>query len=125
MGIFFKSSRHKERFEHVMREIDKIDGTTFDREYASLVYLLTAHLGIWDRAEEYVSSSGIRVPDLLDEVHFSSGEATLIKWGGNLFNENMVNCNPVDLMGLDEVNFQLAVTALLLRRHGYQLEEEK
>ncbi len=122
MDIFFKSVPHKERFERIMREIDKIDGTTFDREYASLVYLLTAHIGIWERAEEYVSSSGIRVPDMLEEVHFSSGEVTLIQWGGNLFNETMVNCNPVELMRLDEVNFQLATTALLLRRHGYQVE---
>ena len=59
---------------------------------------------------------------MLQDVDFSTGYAVLIKWAGNLFN-NEVHVDPVELLRLDERNFAVALSALHIRRYGLRVQE--
>jgi hypothetical protein len=116
-NIFFKSLAHRTRLLEAMRSIDK----EFDPEYGAAIYVLSADFSTWERAQDYVSSSGICFDEMLSE-HWSSSYQVLIKWAGNLFN-NEQHIDPVDLMWLDESSFLLALGALHIRRYGIDLPQ--
>lgn len=119
-GIFFKSLEHKKRFVEGMQRIEKIDSGKFDPEYAAALYILTADLATWEKAQEYVGHDSINIPKMLEEVDFSSGHAVLVHWAGNLFNSG-VHIDPIEALRLDESNFEVALCALRIRRYGMQL----
>ncbi len=121
-GIFFTSAGHQQRLFAAMQQIGKIDAGKLDPEYAAALYLLTAHTGTWQKAQKYVSRHGIDLQTLLDEVHFSRGYLVLIKLAGNLFN-NHQHLDPLEFLRLDEHNFLLALTALIVRRAGLQIAD--
>jgi len=120
--IFFTSAAHKGRFIEVVQRLGKTwpeAGGTFDPEYAAALYILTSDAGMWNKAHDYVSSTGIDIEALLQEVHTSGGEGVLIQLAGNLFN-NQQHLDPLEFLRLDESNFRVALTAILLRRYGYR-----
>jgi len=108
-----------------MRRIDKIDGGKFDLEYGAACYILTADAATWSKAQDYVSRNGILFEEMLKEVDFSGGYQVLILWAANLFNEHAANINPVELMRLDESNFRVALSALVVRRYGLHVDDFK
>lgn len=122
MSNIFISAEHKARFLWVMKPLEKRDGTRFDSEYASAIYILTAHALNWKSASDYVSREGIRFSDMLEEVYHSTGEETLVKLAANLFGHD-ITVNPVDFMYLDDNNFKLAMNAIQIRR--YSLHEDQ
>lgn len=122
--IFFKSEGHKTRFLEGIQAIGKVYDGMIDQEYGAALYLLTANLSIWDRISEYVGRFGIDVPTMLKEVHFSSGEATLVMLAGNLLN-NQTQVNALDLVFVDNGNFNVALTALQLRRKSLRIDDIK
>lgn len=113
--IFFKSPEHKQRFVTTMQQIGKIYDGKLDPEYGAAVYILTADLSTWNKANSYVSCEGIDIPALLEETYFSGGYSVLIRLAGNLFN-SQIHIEPIDLLRLDEGNFNVALTSLKLRR---------
>lgn len=123
-GIF-KSAGHKTRFVGAMLQIGKVDSGKFDPEYAAALYVLTADLSTWNKAQEYMSHNGIDFEALLKEVDWSGGYRVLIQWAANLFNEYAAHCDPVELMRLDESNFQVAITALHIRRYSLHVDDFK
>src|SRR4051794_40581447 len=120
--IFFKSAEHKQRFLATMQQIGKIDTGKLDPEYAAALYILTADAGTWQKAREHVSRQGIDIQTLLEEVDFSSGYAVLIKLAGNLFN-NQQHLDPLEFLRLDNRNFHIALTALILRRSSIHIDD--
>ena len=128
--FYFSSPEHLERFKSVLEAIGKTWIDRYDHnavkvqeEYACAVYVLTSSLGTWERASSYVSSGGIQFPELLEEVHWSGGYLNLLRWAANLFNERFANQNPIDIScSLDERNFQVAITALIIRRKSWPLQ---
>jgi hypothetical protein len=116
-GIFWKSEGHKERFLAAIQQIGKIHGGKIDSEYGAAIYVLTADQATWAKAQDYVSSGGIWFKKMLQEQDWSGGMGVLIQWAANLFNENAAHCDPVELMRLDERNFEVALSALQLRYH--------
>jgi hypothetical protein len=120
-NIVFKGPEHKQRFVETMQRIGgKIYQGQFDPEYAAAVYILTADLSTWRKAGTYVARNGIDFESLLEEVDFSGSYQVLIKWAGNLFNEQQ-HLDPIETLRLDESNFQIALSALLIRRYGLQV----
>ncbi len=124
-SIYFKSAAHKTRLLGAMRHTGKIDSGKFDLEYGSAIYILTADASTWDKAQDYVSSSGILFEEMLQELDWSGGYQVLIKWAANLFNEHAANINPVELMRLDENNFRVALSALVVRRYSLHVDDFK
>jgi hypothetical protein len=122
-SIFFKGSEHKQRFVEAMQRIGgKIYQGKFDPEYATAVYVLTADLSTWRKAGDYVARTGIDFESLLEEMDFSGSYQVLIKWAGNLFNEQQ-HLDPIETLRLDENNFQVALSALLIRRYGLRVSD--
>jgi len=122
-GIFLTPD-HKRLFEEVMTWLGKIYDGKFDAEYSAAVFILTADAITWDQAESYVSRTGIRFDDLLKEEDFSGGYKVLIKLAGNLFNGNQ-DVNPVEFMCLDNNNFKVALSAIMVRRFGIRVEDTR
>jgi hypothetical protein len=120
--LFFTSPEHQQRFLTVMQQCEKIYEGQLDPEYATAFYLLTAHAAIWDMAQSYVFSYGIDIEAMLEEVNWSSGYLVLIKLAGNLFN-NQQHLDPLEFLCLDPRNFQLALTALIVRRSSLSLAD--
>jgi hypothetical protein len=120
--IFFKTAEHQQRFLRAMQQIGKINAGKLDPEYAAALYILTADAGTWRKASEYVSRHGIDVKTMLDKVDFSSGYIVLIRLAGNLFN-NQQHLDPLEFLRLDERNFHLALTALILRRSSFLVDD--
>jgi hypothetical protein len=117
MADIFFSAGHKDRFLAAMRTIGKISAGKLDPEYAAALYVLTADRSTWRKAQQYVDRSGIDIPTMLEQVDFSSGDAVLIQWAGNLFN-NQIHIDPIELLRLDESHYEVALSALSLRRYG-------
>jgi hypothetical protein len=122
-NIFFKSAQHKERFVSTMQRLGKIYESTFDPEYAAAIYILTADLSTSQKSSEYMGCHGIDFDTLLKEVDFSGSYSVLIELAGNLFNGQR-HIDPLEFLRLDGGNFNVAITALLLRRNGYRVEQE-
>jgi hypothetical protein len=125
-NIFFKSAAHKTRLLEAMRRIDKIENGRFDPEYGAACYILTADTATWNKAQEYVSRQGILFEELLNEVDFSGGYQVLIQFAANLFNEHAMPAqNAVELMRLDDDNFRIALSALVIRRYSLRVDDLK
>lgn len=120
--IFFTSPAHKARFLEAIEQLGKSDGAVLDSEYSSMLYILTADLDTWEQVSAYVSRSGINIQLMLQKGHFSSGYLTLIRLAANLFNGRM-SVDPREFTQLDEINFQVVLTALVLRRGGLRLND--
>lgn len=123
--IFFKGKEHKNRFVGAMIQIGKVYSGKFDPEYGAAIYILTADVSTWNKASDYVSRGGIDFEALLKEVDWSGGYQVLIQWAANLFNEHAAHIDPVELMRLDENNFQVAISALQIRRHSLEVDDFK
>jgi hypothetical protein len=121
-SIFFKSIEHKDRFLTAIQQIGKVYNGKLDPEYAAALFVLTSDLITWEKASGYVSRHGIDFDALLQEVDFSHAYVALIKLAGNLFNAGYTACSPVDLYGLDDTNFKIALSALILRRNNWPLD---
>ncbi|GHO63334.1 hypothetical protein KSC_022260 [Ktedonobacter sp. SOSP1-52] len=123
-NIFFKSAAHKERLLTVMGQIGKIYGENLDQEYTAALYLLTSDQTTWEKAQEYVSSTGIDFDAMLKEMDLSGGYGVLVSLAGNLFNAQ-TELSPIELIRLDDKNFTLALTALKLRRYSLRISDLK
>lgn len=113
----FKSADHRDRFIAAMEEIGRVfyEDRSYDAEYASAVYILTSDYSTWKNAQAYVSSTGIDFAEMLEEIDFSGGFSVLILLAGNLFNGQQ-HIDPLEFLRLDENNFEVAMTAIKLRR---------
>lgn len=113
----FKSVEHRERFIVAMNQAEKIfyEDRSYDAEYASALYILTADQAAWNKAQEYVSHSGIDFSSMLEEIDFSGGYSVLILLAGNLFNGQQ-HVDPLEFLRLDDDNFGIAMAAIKLRR---------
>jgi hypothetical protein len=122
--MFFKSAQHKAGFITAMQGIGKVYDGKIDPEYGAALYILLADEDTWNQASNYVSRSGIDFETMFKREHFSGGYSVLIHLAGNLFNDR-IPCNAVELMLLDESNFQVALTAIQLRRHSHHIDDVK
>jgi hypothetical protein len=126
--MYWKSAAHKQRFLTIMQQIGKIFDGRIDSEYGAALYILTSDAAMWEQASKYVEHNALRIEDLLNNVHFSHGYQVLIQLAANLFNElNEAGrqVRPVDLMILDEHNFQVALVALQIRYYSLRVEDLK
>lgn len=119
--IFFRSAGHKKRFVEAIERIGKVepDGKA-DPWYGSAIYILTSDAITWSDVEPYISRSGIKFDDILENIHFSSGYLTLMGVAQNLFRDD----GQVDLSrfsNLDEGNFKLVIDAIKIRRYSLYL----
>ena len=128
--FYFSSIHHLERFQAALEATNKVwhddwsKENKIQEEYGAALYVLTSSSGTWERAKAYVlRSNGILFDELLANEHWSGGYVSLIKLAGNLFNAGYTKCDPVDLVtGLDERNFNVAMTALRIRRRAWPLQ---
>jgi hypothetical protein len=117
----FKSPAHKQRFLHALRQISKVyEQGKLDPEYGAALYILTADGRTWQKAQAFVSRTGIDFPAMIEGQDWSGGYGVLIKWAGNLFNGE-THIDPLELLRLDESNFELALDALKMRRYGLRV----
>ncbi len=118
--LFFQGADHKRRFLAAMQRIGKVYDGKLDPEYGAALYILSAEVGTWNKAQRYVDRDGIDFETMLQEVDFSGGYQVLIQWAGNLFNEQQ-HIDPIEALRLDERNFEIALSALRIRRGGLRL----
>ncbi len=115
MKLLFRSKQHERRFFIAVK--GKIFEGNIDKDYGAALYVLTSSVSTWEKAQSYITSEGIDFDALLMNVDFSHAYSALIQLAGNLFN-GTIESNPIDLMGLDENNFHLAISAIYIRRFG-------
>ena len=119
--IFFKSAGHQQRFFATMQQLGKMYAGKLNPEYAVALSILTADAGTWQKARKYVNHDGIAIQTMLEKEDFSSGYSILIKLAGNLFN-NQQHLDPLEFLRLDDHNFYLALTALIVRRMSLHID---
>lgn len=119
-NIYFKSEGHKQRLLTAMQSIGKIYGGKLDPEYAAALYILTADAGTWESTQTFVYGDGINIEGMLGGL--SSGETIMLQLAGNLFNGNQ-HIDPLEFVRLDERNFLVALSAIVVRRVGMRLED--
>lgn len=122
-GIFFKSPEHKTRFVEVMRRIKRIyNGARYDAEYGAAVYIFTSDDNMWSKAEQYVTHDRIDIEEMLEKQDWSGGYRRLVKLAGSLFNGDIqVDISDV-INSLDEDNFKVMISSILIRRHGLRVD---
>jgi hypothetical protein len=118
----FKGAKHKQRFAQAMFHTGEVYNGICDPEYASALYLLTADLATWKKAQAYVDCGKIDIPTMLQDADLSSGSAVLVRWAGNLFN-GRIHIDPLELLALDEGNYTLALAALYVRRFSLSVND--
>ncbi len=119
--MFFTSAGHKSRFVAAMQQIGKVYDGKLDPEYGAALYILTASAGTWSKAESYVSSDGIGIATMLEGGAFGGGHSVLIQLAGNLFNGEE-HIDPLEFLRLDDGNFQVALTAIIVRRSSIHID---
>lgn len=120
--FYFTSPEHRQRFLTAIQQIGKVYEDRINEEYGAALYILTSSSGTWERAKSYVSSRGIQFDELLAEGYWSGGYMSLLQLAGNLFNAGYTQCSPIDLVtGLDDRNYNVALTALKIRRKAWHL----
>lgn len=122
--IYFRAESHRERFLSAIQQTPRIvyDGDKLDQEYSAAFYILCSHAGIWEKAKQHLTETGIRFGDMLEQEHLSSGDYALVSLAGNLFGQD-IRSNPVDLMVLDPRNFSIALQALQMRKYPVRLSD--
>jgi hypothetical protein len=125
MNIFFKSPEHKERFVTTIQSIGKVYDGRIDTEYGSAIYILTEGSTTWSKACDYIKQHGIDFEAMQKEMDWSSGYSILVRLASNLFGNSDERVTPLEFMWLDEVNFQIALSALLVRRQSLLLADLK
>jgi hypothetical protein len=116
--IFFKSEGHKKRFVEAVQAQGKVyDQGKIDPEYGAAFYVLTSDLSTWEKARDYIDREGIDFEAMFQELDWSGGYYVLLQWAANLFNPQAAHIDPVELMRLDDNNFKVAHSALLVRRY--------
>lgn len=121
--IFFRGPEHKKRLAEAIERLEKVerDGKA-DPWYAAALYVLSADLYTWNSVQPYISRRGIRFDEILSDLHFSSGETTLIEVAANLFRDD----GQIDLSrftNLDENNFKLVIDAIKIRRYSLRIDD--
>ncbi len=123
MAFFFTSPEHKQRWLSAMLKNGKVYQGKLDPEYGAALYILTSNTETWEKTQFYVSSGGIKFERILREGDWSGGYMSLLGLAANLFNDHFT-ASPVDVATrLDEENFQVALTALQVRRVNWSLGE--
>ena len=118
-NVTFRGKDHKARFLATVQKFNKVYDGKIDQEYGAAFFVLTSDIHTWQQAQGYVERDGILFEEMLRECDWSGGYRVLIQWAANLFNEHAVPAiGPVELMRLDEPNFEVAVSALRIRRSG-------
>ena len=88
-----------------------------------MLYLISGNEELKQKVEPYFNgNSGMfDTEKMFEEQDFSAGLSILAKLAVNLFNANE-KINPLQLMILDDENFELAMNAIILRRQGISTE---
>lgn len=120
--MFFKSPEHMQRFLATLEDLNKIRDGILNNEYSAPLYILTADNELWSKSKRYISTEGISIRKILENNDFSSGYSRLVKLAGNLFNGH-VPISPLDLIGLDDENFKVAIAAIELRQYKTYAED--
>ena len=95
----------------------------FNKEFLSVIFLMAGNEELNRKIEPYfdVNKGEFDTLEMFEEQDFSSGLRVLALLAVNLFNANE-KVDPLQLMSLDDVNFKLAMNAIILRRHGMSTE---
>ena len=118
MRISFPNQQHLDRFIKAVQSIGKIyDGDKIDFEYGAALYILSGDEYLLENASKYMSRHGIRFDQLLKNVHLSGGYTVLVEFAANLFGHD-IHVDPIELMRLDENNFNIALMAIQFRYWG-------
>lgn len=121
MEFQYLSREHKQDFLENRRNIPEY--YRFNKEFLSVLYLISGNEELKQKIEPYFNgSSGMfDTEKMFEEQDFSAGLSILAKLAVNLFNANE-KINPLQLMILDDENFELAMNAIILRRQGISTE---
>lgn len=125
--VYFRDAGHQARLLSAIQSIGKVyNNGKLDREYACALYVLTNEEETWEQTRQYVSQDGIDFEGILNEQDFGGAYTSLIELAGNLFSGGSIKANPVDVVArLDEYNFAIAVSAIMIRRHGLHINDLK
>lgn len=121
MEFQYLSREHKQDFLENRRNIPEY--YRFNKEFLSVLYLISGNEELKQKVEPYFNgNSGMfDTEKMFEEQDFSAGLSVLAKLAVNLFNANE-KINPLQLMILDDENFELAMNAIILRRQGISTE---
>ncbi|MGE7609694.1 DUF6075 family protein [Peribacillus frigoritolerans] len=130
MKFQFLNQDHEVKYSQFRTE-DMADYYRTNKEYLSVVYLITGNEELYRKMKPYFDAKGgnFDSEEMFEEKDFSSGLRVLAKLAVHLFNSNET-VEPLDIIStLDEEGFRLALNAFILRRYGvskgYDLPEEK
>ncbi len=131
MKITFKSDEHKARYIGALTHFRLVYEGKPDVEYAAALYILTAHINTWQKAEAHISRDGIDFKGMIKKKDLSSGAYALVQLAANLFygsfetRETKIRANMVDIVNLNEEGFQMAMEAIKIRRYGLSMDDLK
>lgn len=122
-AIYFKTEGHKQRLVQALQEMDITpERGRYNSEFAAPLYILTADQSTWLKVRDYIEGDSIRFRAILDEVDFGGGYSVLINLAAHLFNSSF-HVEPIEFLRLDPYNFEVAMSALRIRRDGLYVSE--
>lgn len=124
--MYFAEKGHRDRFLTIIKEMRKIYDGKVDEEYGACLYILTSDPGFWEQTKAYVQGppdTRIFMKKLIHEQYLSHGYDALMRLASNLFDGGQ-HVDPIVLIDtLDENNWQIAQTAMRIRRRMLPIED--
>ena len=86
--------------------------------FLPVLYIMTSSKALYKKMHKYIYFNGsFRVEEMFANEQFSGSELLLAKLTSHLFNDTY-QVTPLDLIGLDEEDYQIAMSAIYIRKYG-------
>lgn len=114
--MIYRDDEHSNRFHE---QFNKLNGhLQEDSYYLSALYIITSTEKLFQKVSPYFHiEEGFQAEEMFANEEFSHVELVLAKLAGHLFKNNY-HVTPLDLIELDEKNYQIAMSAMYIRKYG-------
>lgn len=114
--MIYKDDEHSSRFLEQLNQL--YEHQQKDVYYQSAIYIMTSEEKLFKKVSAYFDiDGGFQAEEMFAREDFSHAELVLAKLTGHLFNNNY-QVTPLDLIELDEENYQIAMSAIYIRKYG-------
>ncbi|MEK5149061.1 MULTISPECIES: DUF6075 family protein [unclassified Psychrobacillus] len=114
--MIYRDDEHSNRFHNQLYQLNQSQQN--DVYYLSTLYIMTSSEKIFKKVSPYFDiNDGFHAEEMFAHEEFTQEELILAKLTGHLFNNNY-QVTVLDLIELNEDNYQIAMSAIYIRKYG-------
>lgn len=114
--MIYRNDEHMNRFNELIEQLHSYQQD--DTYYLSALYIISSTEELYRKMFKYFDiDAGFSAEEMFAKEDFSSTNLILAKLTGHLFN-NSYQVTPLDLIGMGEENYQVAMSAIYIRKYG-------